>query len=307
MKYISLFSGIEAATQAWEPLGWEPLWFCENEKFASAVLSHRYPQIPNLGDINDFKQWPDASPDLIVGGSPCQAFSVAGLRQGLADPRGQLMLTYLAVVDRYRPRWVLWENVAGVLSSRGGRDFGAFLGALGELGYGFAYRVLDAQHVRTQRFRRAVPQRRRRVFVVGCLGGAARAGEVLFEREGMLWNPPPRREARKEVAADAVRCVDGGVPAVANPLTRRMDKGVNTECDEGQTMIAETVHTLRRLTVRECERLQGFPDDFTQIPWRNKRAENCPDGPRYKALGNSMAVNVMDWIGHRIGKVDART
>lgn len=135
MIYGSVCSGIEAATQAWHPLGWKPAFFSEIEKFPSAVLAHHYPSVPNHGDMTKFKDWPDHAIDLLVGGTPCQSFSIAGLRKGLADPRGNLMLTFGAVAGRYRPRWLVWENVHGVLSSSGGRDFGAFLGMLAELGY----------------------------------------------------------------------------------------------------------------------------------------------------------------------------
>ena len=195
-------SGIEAATAAWHPLGWTPVFFSEIDKSASRFLSLKYPEVPNYGDMTKFKEWPDAALDVLVGGTPCQSFSVAGLRKGLADPRGNLMLTYLAIADRYRPEWLVWENVPGVLSSNGGRDFGAFLGGLGELGYGFAYRVLDAQYVRVESHARAVPQRRRRVFVVGCLGDWRRAAAVLFERESLSGHPAPRREAGKGTARD---------------------------------------------------------------------------------------------------------
>lgn len=162
IRYLSLCSGIEAATQAWHPLGWMPVAFSEIAAFPAAVLRHHYPYVPNWGDMTKHEDWPDATVDVLCGGTPCQSFSVAGLRQGLADPRGNLMLTFGAVAGRYRPRWLVWENVPGVLSSNGGRDFGTFLGTLGELGYGVSYRVLDAQHVRTRRFPWAVPQRRRR-------------------------------------------------------------------------------------------------------------------------------------------------
>lgn len=193
MKYGSVCSGVEAATAAWHPLGWEPQWFSEIEKFPSAVLAHHYPDVPNLGDMTEFKEWPNDPIDLLVGGTPCQSFSVAGLRKGLDDPRGNLMLTYLAIAARYQPKWLVWENVPGVLSSQRGRDFGTFLGALGKLGYGFAYRVLDAQYF-------GVAQRRRRVFVVGYLGDWRRAAAVLFERESLSGHPAPSREAREEVA-----------------------------------------------------------------------------------------------------------
>ena len=402
MKYGSVCSGVEAATVAWHGLGWEPQWFSEIEKFPSEVLQHHYPDVPNLGDMTKFKEWPsDRSIDLLVGGTPCQSFSVAGLRKGLDDPRGNLMLTYLAIAAQYQPQWLVWENVPGVLSSNRGRDFGTFLGALGKLGYGFAYRVLDAQYF-------GVAQRRRRVFVVGYLGDWRRAAAVLFERESMSGHPAPSREAKQDIAGtvttrsgsggggglgtdeacngflqpayveDVAHCLQttcndysraDGFNMVAGPLTAGMSKGPRgTEAVDGNHLIAfpaemsgtqvastpgvsptlSVGHTtavawtassmansyawerdvyptlnaqvpndtsniqygirqdmmVRRLTPIECERLQGFPDNYTQIPWRNKGAEDCPDGPRYKAMGNSMAVPVMRWIGERIDLVN---
>jgi DNA (cytosine-5)-methyltransferase 1 len=193
LRFGSVCSGIEAASCAWHPLGWQTSFVSEIEPFPSAVLAHHYPTVPNLGDMTKFKDWPDAAIDVLVGGTPCQSFSVAGLRKGLADPRGNLMLTYLAIAERFAPRWLVWENVPGVLSSNGGRDFGTLLGGLAELGYGFAYRVLDAQYF-------GVAQRRRRVFVVGHFGDWRRAAAVLFERESLLGHPAPRREARQRVA-----------------------------------------------------------------------------------------------------------
>ena len=195
MKFGSVCSGIEAASEAWRPLGWDAAFFSEIEAFPSAVLAARHPTVPNLGDMNNFKDWPDATLDVLCGGTPCQSFSNAGFRAGLDDPRGQLMLTFGAIAARYRPQWLVWENVPGVLSSDGGRDFGAFLGLLGFLGYGFAYRVLDAQYVRVDGYGRAVPQRRNRVFVVGCLGDWRRAAAVLLERESLRGDIAPRREA----------------------------------------------------------------------------------------------------------------
>ena len=173
MKYLSVCSGIEAASVAWAR--WTPIAFAEVDKFCSALLQHHYPNVPNWGDINGYQDWPRADPDVLIGGTPCQSFSVAGLRRGLADPRGNLMLDYLGIADRYRPRWVVWENVPGVLSENNGRSFGTFLGGLAELGYGFAYRVLDAQYF-------GLAQRRKRVFVVGCLGNWRGAAAVLLER-----------------------------------------------------------------------------------------------------------------------------
>jgi DNA (cytosine-5)-methyltransferase 1 len=446
MRYLSVCSGIEAATSAWHHMGWEPVAFSEIEPFPSAVLQHHYPNVPNWGDMTKYQTWPDATIDLLVGGTPCQSFSVAGLRQGLKDPRGNLMLTFLGIADRYRPKYIVWENVPGVLSSNGGRDFGSFLGALGELGYGWAYRVLDAQWF-------GVAQRRRRVFVVGCLGDQRRAAEVLFESESVRRDTPPSREKGQGAAADVAGSLgsrgnkshteldghgayvpratwwDGGqisqtldavlqkgqmmpeknrFPAVLQPhafkvrggcegggkgylgsddtaftvathqdqhiaqpiafakthkpmsstdpegwspaevsptITHwprdRSDDGtdvavaahqdqhiatypINGMCinkelrdkqmtgigedkdsmftlrsDGTQHAVAQTMQ-VRRLTPVECERLQGFRDNHTNIPWRGKA--EAPDGPRYKALGNSMAVPVMRWIGERINK-----
>jgi len=193
MRYGSVCSGIEAATSAWHSLGWTPQWFSEIEPFPSAVLAHHYPTVPNFGDMTKFKEWKlddSTAIDVLVGGTPCQSFSVAGLRKGLDDPRGNLMLTYLAIARKYRPRWLVWENVPGVLSSSGGEDFASLLRGMGELGYGFAYRVLDAQYF-------GVAQRRRRVFVVGCLGDWRAAAAVLFERHSLSGHPAPSRKARQ--------------------------------------------------------------------------------------------------------------
>ena len=294
--------------------------------------------------MTNYKEWPDEPIDLLVGGTPCQSFSVAGLRKGLDDPRGNLMLTYLGVADRYKPKWVVWENVPGVLSSNKGRDFGAFLGALGELGYGFSWRSLDAQYF-------GLAQRRKRVFVVGYLGDCRRSTAVLFERESMSGDPAPSRQTREEIAGTiATSPFTGGpsgkpegaavnhfVPVVAGSLDTQCGGGKLThqsannghlilERDTIGTLTARGLNALgardveegvlqpvafgaqksavRRLTPTECERLQGFPDNYTQIPYRNKPAENCPDGPRYKAMGNSMAVPVMRWIGERIQMVE---
>jgi DNA (cytosine-5)-methyltransferase 1 len=397
--------------------------YSEIERFPSEVLAHHYPHTPNLGDMTKFKEWNlGTNVDLLVGGTPCQSFSVAGLRKGLDDPRGNLMLTYLAIADKYRPRWLVWENVPGVLSSNGGKDFGVFLGALGELGYGFAYRVLDAQYF-------GVAQRRRRVFVVGYLGDWRAAAAVLFERHSLSGHSAPSREKRE----DPAKCLTRGagqrydfetedlipaydtkqglenqhinagcpmfVPSTVQTLrTRRPGEGgmsadhehlipavspaLNTcsganhapdtkaylvqpiaynitFCDangtradrpNGGLYVNETdvtstltkagigtnvaqptiVHgtqdpcvsdiafaqgrnnggenvmvqhmAVRRLTPTECERLQGFPDNYTDIKSKGKPT---PDGPRYKALGNSMAVPVMAWIGQRIQEVEA--
>ena len=194
MRYLSVCSGIEAATVAWHSLGWTPVAFSEIEPFPCSLLAHHYPDVPNWGDMTLFQRWPHADIDVLVGGTPCQSFSVAGLRKGLDDPRGNLMLTYLAIAAKYRPEWMVWENVPGVLFSNGGRDFASLLRGLDELGYGWAYRVLDAQYF-------GVAQRRRRVFVVGHLGDWHRAAAVLFERHSLSGHPAPSRE-KGEGAAD---------------------------------------------------------------------------------------------------------
>jgi len=396
MKYLSLCSGIEAASVAWHHMGWTPVAFSEIEPFPSAVLAHHYPHVPNLGDMTKYKEWNlNESIDVLVGGTPCQSFSVAGLRKGLEDPRGNLMLTYVAILNQFRPKWFIWENVPGVLSSNRGRDFGSFLGAVAELGYGFAYRVLDAQYF-------GVAQRRRRVFVVGCLGDWRSSAEVLFESDCLRRDTTKGRKARERTAypiADSTGALQardykginsddahaggklivyethpadsrvnemgetcqtvtsrwgtggGNVPiALAeNTIGRQPQNGGNgtgfTENGPMYTLNATGVHgvsygfepgiakcegepnrfveersptiranmgdnqtamannmAVRRLTPIECERLQGFPDDYTNIPWRKK--PESPDGPRYKAVGNSMAVPVMKWIGTRIDKLE---
>ena len=309
LRYGSVCSGIEAASVAWEPLGWSPAWFAEIERFPSAVLAHRYPETPNHGDFTALLRTPPAGVDVLVGGTPCQAFSVAGLRGGLSDPRGNLALAFVALVDVLRPRWVVWENVPGVLSSGGGGDFGCFLGGLASRGYGWAYRVLDAQHF-------GVAQRRERVFVVASVGDFRRAGAVLFEPEGARGDSPKGASAWEGDSAEVGR----GVDSVAPTLTKHGGDGGNAGQDGLLLAIANCVpaHSgicapdltnyfpcgsrIRRPTPVECERLQGFPDGYTLVPYRRKLAA---DGPRYKAIGNSMAVPVMRWIGGRIAKVDA--
>ena len=304
MRYLSVCSGIEAATVAWHHMGWQPVAFSDIEPFPSAVLAHHYPHVPNLGDMTKFEEWNLGTVDLLVGGTPCQSFSVAGLRKGLADPRGNLMLTYLAIAQRHRPRWLVWENVPGVLSSNGGRDFGTFLGALGELGYGFAYRVLDAQWF-------GVAQRRRRVFVVGYLGDWRHPATVLFERESVRRDTPPSRETRESTAGTVAASLGTGDDVKVQPIafhanaqadqlpTATRDTTISDALTVSQNAaVAQPTMQVRRLTPVECERLQGFPDGYTNIPWRKK--PESPDGPRYKALGNSMAVPVMRWIGERI-------
>ncbi len=486
LRYFSVCSGIEAATDAWHSLGWTAAGFAEIEAFPSAVLAARYGSnmpgeplskngIPNYGDftkITDEQIAAIGHVDLLVGGTPCQSFSVAGKRLGLDDPRGNLALEYLRLARRLGAKLFCWENVPGVLSSysdapesEGGprcplaerkagdewdetRDFATFLEFVRECGYGFAYRILDAQYVRVESHPFAVPQRRERLFVIGYLGDWRRAAAILLEPEGMRGHPPPRRKAGQgtagaltassgrrggtddpergrlivesfgggntsrsldvstaltaltahgqridfevetfvvsapETAATLTRGAESagkggyagrrqeddynlvahalrgegfdasedgtgrGVPIVpvafgftteqtpkaaadvAMTLTKQSPTGggqpqavafdlrgreggsqfegphetANIRAGNGgssKSYIAEQ-WAVRRLTPTECARLQGRADDYTRIAWRGKPPEECPDGPRYKAEGNSMAANVMRWIGERI-------
>ena len=372
MKFGSVCSGIEAASVAWTPLGWQAAWLAEIEKFPCEVLKHHYPDVPNLGDMTKL---PDMilsgrveAPDLFCGGTPCQAFSVAGLRQSLDDARGNLSLIFCEIanaIDQVRsiqqsdPCIVFWENVPGVLNTKD-NAFGCFLGALaGEddalvapggrwTNAGFidgpqravAWRVLDAQYF-------GVAQRRRRVFVVASARDDFDPAAVLFEFDGVRRDTAPSRKAGERVAP----CVTNGPPfsrtgnerveceaiitmahgqggaeigfnrnptltcnheapiaayAIQGSMIGRNDHagpqgdGINEEvCFTQNTTDRHAVAqqmTVRRLTPTECERLQGFPDNYTNIK------DKCPDSPRYKALGNSWAVPVVRWVGERINR-----
>jgi DNA (cytosine-5)-methyltransferase 1 len=462
IKYISCFSGIEAASVAWDELGWEPQAFCEIEPFPSAVLAERYPHVPNLGDITkvNWDEWKNKDIDLIIGGSPCQSFSVAGKRLGLDDARGNLAIEFIRIIDTVRPRWFILENVAGLLSSDGGRDFGALLALMGECGYGVAYRILDSQHF-------GVPQRRRRVFIIGHLGADWRySAAALFESKSLQRDSPKALRIRGEedasdfgegfdswvegveptdsrrginpdtygigggqaaqwsapapdlaptlhcqsdcalvahedpvamsinsrdeirlsgndgsrtntlTATDASRggnsmivqpegtqawnfdakssnsmksdnpdsglqhITDGVAPtltaiapnpalnqggvAIAQPpigiegnqacqlanAHSNEDLSATITAGHSPPLVGDPSHVksemlVRKLTPLECERLQGFPDNWTRISWNGKPESECPDGHRYKACGNSMAVPVIRWLGERIEAVDA--
>lgn len=453
MRYGSVCSGIEAVSLAWEPIGFTPVFFSEIDPFCNAVLARHWPAVPNLGDITR-DDWCERAArlgpiDVLVGGTPCTGFSTAGKREGLRDSRSALALTFLKIAEEIRPEWLVWENVAGCLTTAYGRDFGAFLGRVADLGYRWAYRVLDAKH-------HGVPQRRRRVFLVASLGagcpsavllepqgegrdlaaggeaGADAAGHApagaggvvcvhsdALHRSSDAVTPSPDAEGRVRlrppglgVIADGTaytlnatgphavahpipfdvsekrdsptvgdkgeiavvyQChgnnvgpmgtlragnggLTGGVPFIVNATyscekqsharptdtarcldssggfasqqggtvvvnlmgaNRRKDRpegglyvedgadtskcvdqtGLNPNCGQGGTLVVEPTLVVRRLTPRECERLQGIPDDHTLVTYRGRSAA---DGPRYRAIGNSMAVPVVRQIGERL-------
>lgn len=324
MRYLSLCSGIEAASVAWQPLGWQPVAFAEIDPFCCALLEHYFPEVPNLGDIKKITGAEIIArcgqPDLIVAGTPCQSFSVAGRRLGLSDPRGNVTLHFLRLVGEIGPDWVVWENVPGVLSDDKGRTFRQVISTLAELGYGVAWRVLDAQYF-------GVPQRRRRVFLVGHRGDWRGPAGVLFDAQGGERAVAPGGETRTGdpgAGADSTDqrgsgCVgerqQGRIAAtleanysrmfsgsdfcnlVAGTVSAKWHKGSGGPAgDEMQNLVCAR-DAVRRFTPRECERLQGFPDDWTLIRWNGRLASNTQ---RYKAIGNSMAVPVVRWIGRRI-------
>ena len=433
MRYLSVCSGVGTDHLAWEPLGWQCVGFAEIDPFASAILAHRYPEVKNYGDFTKIPA--DLGPvELLVGGTPCQSFSVAGQRAGLDDPRGNLTLEFARLARRLCPRWIVWENVPGVLSSDGGRDFASILTAFRDCGYSVCYRVLDAQHY-------GVPQRRRRVFVVGHLGDGWRpSASVLLEPVGVRGNPPAGEATGQAVAStlgggsgsrggssdlDRTTFIPVELPDISGTVTTKWGPKNATNHQEAysgalvhgyvpevmpfdlaqitsklnysqarpgdmvpplntvsQMHVALSVRTaqtfsngigvaedvaytldgaqgqavafsakddggaeavswtaseqsngfawerphyptltagaptdtsniqhgirigtvVRRLTPRECERLQGLPDDWTLVPYRGKPAS---DGPRYKAIGNGMAMPVIRWIGQRIAMVEA--
>lgn len=339
LTYISLFSGIEAASVAWEPLGFEPIAFSEIDSFSSAVLKERYPHVPNLGDITKINNWSEyrGKVDIVVGGSPCQSFSLAGKREGLKGESG-LMFEYIRAIREIRPRYFVWENVPGALSSEKGEAFRQLLSKVDELGYSLAWRVFNAMFF-------GVPHKRRRVFLVGSLRECA--AEILFEPESLLGSPESNREVRETFAHRTRNSIEGSCERpVAYTLQVRCGKaggGKGPLIQENMSATLSTSQTqtlfqpisevrlaaeaapiddtekhnkqqdkskkyiVRKLTPLECERLQGFPDNWTRISYKGKAPEDCPDSPRYKALGNSMAVPVMKWIGERLQMVDELT
>lgn len=224
---------MEAASVAWHDLGFTPVGFSEIEPFPSAILKHRFPNTPNYGDLTRYKEWPlePGSVDLLVGGTPCQSFSVAGLRRGMADPRGNLALVFLGLADHLKPRWILWENVPGVLTSAGGRDFGSFLAGLAELGYSVSWRILDAQNF-------GVAQRRRRVFVVAYLGTWEPAAAVLLESESLRGDSAASEQARKSASRAARKGSKGNSGQAPDLFERGDDRRVGGVSETTGTLCA---------------------------------------------------------------------
>jgi len=426
LKYLSVCSGMEAASVAWKHLGWEPIGFSEIDPFTSAILKHHYPTTPNYGNITKYNEWPiePGSVDILIGGTPCQSFSVAGKRGGLNDPRGQIMHSFIGIAEKFKPKFIIWENVPGVLSSGEpkGIDFATFLQGLAQHGYHIAYRVLNSQWF-------GVPQRRRRIFVVACLTDWEHSAKILSIPESLSGYSTQIKKTRETITANvgnginqncqfpfrkskrasSVNDDETWVPAdvsntlnnfdvgdtrkthavvipiqgtiigrsenagpmgpgasqpgtpmytltktdvhavmyenhpsdsritgplnVAPTVTSRYGTGggnvpyiqekpfsfiqrqnneiycnentvstINSTSGMNQTNFIKMDSIVRRLTPIETERLQGFPDNYSQISWKGKPAEQCPDGPRYKACGNSFAVPVVRWIGEQIQK-----
>ncbi len=348
LTFGSLFAGIGGFDLGADRAGMKCIWQAEIDRQCNDVRARHWPTVETITDVRDVKSNGLVRPDVICGGFPCQDLSVAGKRSGLAGERSGLWFEFRRIIAEFVPRWVLIENVPGLLSSDEGRDMGTILGALGKLGYGYAYRVLDAQYLR-------VAQRRRRVFIVGCLGDVRSAAAVLFECESLPWHPAPRRESGARVA-HAIAAGAGGskfgsgrdgqddfVVGALNAhskehghamttqqaaesghlIARPLKAGGNDRHDEShETYVTHTLRaeghdasedgtgrgtqqspgvqineTVRRLTPRECERLQGFPDDWTR--YRADGSE-VSDSARYRMLGNAVCVNVAEWIANRI-------
>lgn len=358
MRLSTLCSGIGAPEVAAKRLGWECLWSAEVDSQASAVLAHHHPESVNLGDVTKIHGGSLERPDVLVFGTPCQSFSVAGKGAGMDDPRGILAFVALGIVDALRPEWFIFENVPGIISRNKGRNFEAFLCAVDGCGYSGAWASPDSQWF-------GVAQQRRRVFFVGHIGDWRYPASVLSQFSRLSGHPAPSREAGAVVTQAVTGRLGGGGPDdnkaqggfyvthdVAPCIQERGGKGPDSDCtmalvahttgagfwkegagtiraraqESHEHLVAQTVTAgmyrsggavagnnnqgvrncfpvatgIRRLMPVEVERLFGFPDDYTLIPYKGKP---MADGPRYKMLGNSMAVPVILWILERIGSL----
>lgn len=322
MRLGSLFTGLGGFDLAAAQVGMTVLWQCENNDNANRVLARHWPEVTRYGDITTLDPGQLAPVDLICGGFPCQDLSVAGRRAGLAGARSGLFWEWLRIVAALRPTWICLENVPGLLSSQRGRDLGTVLGAVGDLGYGWSYRVLDAQWA-------GVGQRRRRWFLVGCLGDATRAAAVLLEPEGVPGDPPSRRKAGAVapsllasgagtdrpagIGSEPDFLVAGTLEAhgqrydsetetlIAHTLRASGADGSEDGTGRGTPLVARRDMTVRRLTPRECERLQGLPDDWTR--W-DAGGQTLSDSARYRLIGNAVAVPVVRWILSRMAHIE---
>lgn len=304
----SLFSGVGGFDLVFSRVGAEIAWQCEIDKFARLVLSCHFPRVKCHEDIAKIGAKNLEPVDLVCGGFPCQDLSVAGRRAGLAGKRSGLWFEFARILSELRPAWVVVENVPGLFSSNGGRDFAVILHGLVKLGYGVAWRVLDSQYA-------GVPQRRRRVFIVGNIG-SGRASQVLFESPCVCGNPAPGRETGEEVARSGTGGTGGdSVKEQQMTFVTATETGhgfwsegparlrCSTAPSQPQTIVTPSMRTgrgtlpvsgsfgVRRLMPVECERLQGFPDNWTGM---------CRDSQRYKQLGNAVTVPVVEWIARRI-------
>jgi DNA (cytosine-5)-methyltransferase 1 len=313
LTYGSICSGISSETVAWQHLGWKPLWFSEINAFCCSLLACRYPDVVNLGNVNTIldsingssRQSPDRKctirepPDIIVGGTPCQSFSIQGNRYGMDDERGKLSLTFMRIVERLSPKWVIWENVPNTLSIDGGRAFSCIISSLARIGYGWAYRVLDLRHF-------GIPQRRKRLFVVGFLGDSRPAVATLFGRLPVEEDKDEIEEVQSESMEGTKDIVDGnevrrhevwGWRADETPV-RTSNCLPTLTCGGGEGTGIIQGGRLRILTITEIERLQGFPDGYTAIKFPKRQIASY--SIRNKAIGNSFPPPVLRWIGERI-------
>lgn len=376
MRVGSLFTGVGGLDLGLEMAGHDVTWQVEYDEQCQSVLRRHWPNVKLHKDVCDAGKSILSPVDLICGGFPCQDLSVAGRREGLSGARSGLWWEFHRIISELTPRWVLIENVPGLLTSNGGEDMATLLHSLEELRYGWAFRICDSRYF--------VPQRRRRVFIVGYLGGQC-PPEVLLESEGVSGDIETSRE-EGEASAQDLGCSDekgSGEQVVArctgfakyqmedemkasSTLRARHNESTDLvvprrkpiildrssfnsgfgfdrepyieETEVTPTLIGRGPHAVahqdiaptlnasgagtsrpggqgaepgfyvgnapRRLTPRECERLQGFPDDWTQ--WSDTKKE-IADGPRYRMMGNAVTVNVAKWLGEQLSVADKRS